>query len=184
MSAAARSSPSTDGSSRRSGSPNTTDEGAARRFRVRPDDYRQAEARARARGADAASASTIRIPTSPRGRRSTIWSTPGRIFTYVIISVRAGDAGRHHGRGTCATTGPAFDEGELRWPTGPDSDAATPVHQPAGHRRRGGRHRRRSAVVADHAVLRSEAASLCRRWQAAALRERLRERRRHPVSRA
>ena len=83
---------------------NTTDVGAARRFRIGPDGYRQAEANARARGGRS-SASIIRTPTSPPGHRRTISSTPGRISR--MSSFLSGPARRVTSRcGTCETTGP------------------------------------------------------------------------------
>jgi proteasome lid subunit RPN8/RPN11 len=95
---------------------NTTSEGAARRFRVSPDDYRQAEARASKRGGTLAGFYHSH-PNEPARPSAYDLAHAWPNFAYVIISVRAGVPGDitvWHLRDDRS----AFDEGELIWPTG------------------------------------------------------------------
>ena len=95
---------------------NTTNGGAARRFRIGPDGYRQAEANARARGGTLAGFYHSHPNEAARPSAYDLehaWPN----FTYVIISVRAGTPGDitvWHLRDDRS----GFDEGELIWPTG------------------------------------------------------------------
>ena len=95
---------------------NTTSGGAARRFRIGPDGYRQAEANARARGGTLAGFYHSHPNEAARPSAYDLehaWPN----FTYVIISVRAGTPGDitvWHLRDDRS----GFDEGELIWPTG------------------------------------------------------------------
>ena len=95
---------------------NTTSEGAARRFRVSPDDYRQAESRASKRGGTLAGFYHSH-PNEPARPSAYDLAHAWPNFAYVIISVRAGvpdDITVWHLRDDRS----AFDEGELIWPTG------------------------------------------------------------------
>jgi proteasome lid subunit RPN8/RPN11 len=95
---------------------NTTTEGAARRFRVSADDYRQAEKRASARGGTLAGFYHSH-PNEPARPSAYDLAHAWPNFVYVIISVRdrvPGDITVWHLRDDRS----AFDEGELRWPTG------------------------------------------------------------------
>ena len=71
-------------------------------------------------------ASIIHIPITRRGRRSTIWTMPGRRLSYVIVAVAAGVAGDmtawwlKEDRTT-------FEKGELHGDENPDSDTAPTV---------------------------------------------------------
>ena len=78
---------------------NTTSGGAARRFRIGPDGYRQAEARARARGGSLAGFYHSH-PNEPARPSAYDLEHAWPNLTYVIISVRAGVPG------ICATIGP------------------------------------------------------------------------------
>jgi proteasome lid subunit RPN8/RPN11 len=95
---------------------NTTSSGAARRFRIGPDGYRQAEARAGARGGTLVGFYHSHPDEAARPSAYDLehaWPN----LTYVIISVRAGTPGDitvWHLRDDRS----GFDEGELRWPTG------------------------------------------------------------------
>ena len=96
--------------------PNTTGGGAARRFRIGPDDYRLAEARARERGGTLAGFyhSHPEHPARPSAYDlEHAWPN----LSYVIVSVSDGTPGditvwrlRDDRSG--------FDEGELKWHTG------------------------------------------------------------------
>jgi proteasome lid subunit RPN8/RPN11 len=95
---------------------NTTSGGAARRFRIGPDGYRQAEANARARGGTLAGFYHSH-PNEPARPSAYDLEHAWPNFTYVIISVRAGTPGDitvWHLRDDRS----GFDEGELKWPTG------------------------------------------------------------------
>jgi proteasome lid subunit RPN8/RPN11 len=96
--------------------PNTTDAGAARRFRVGPSDYRAAEARATERKGTLAGFyhSHPNEPARP-SQYDLDHAWPNLI--YVIISVNAGipgDITAWHLRDDRT----AFDQGDLRWHTG------------------------------------------------------------------
>jgi proteasome lid subunit RPN8/RPN11 len=95
---------------------NTTDIGAARRFRIGPDDYRRAEALARERGGSLVGFYHSH-PNEPARPSAYDLEHAWPNFTYVIISVQAGtprDITVWHLRDDRS----GFDEGELRWPTG------------------------------------------------------------------
>jgi len=95
---------------------NIHESGTARRFRVSPDGYRQAEARARARGG-ALVGFYHSHPNEPARPSAYDLEHAWPNFTYVIISVRAGEPGditAWHLRDDRS----GFDEGELIWPTG------------------------------------------------------------------
>ena len=95
---------------------NTTDIGAARRFRIGPDGYRQADARARARGGSLVGFYHSH-PNEPARPSAYDLEHAWPNLTYVIISVRAGTPGditAWHLRDDRS----GFDEGELIWPTG------------------------------------------------------------------
>jgi proteasome lid subunit RPN8/RPN11 len=95
---------------------NTTSSGAARRFRIGPDGYRQADARARARGG-ALVGFYHSHPNAPARPSAYDLEHAWPNLTYVIISVRAGTPGditAWHLRDDRS----GFDEGELTWPTG------------------------------------------------------------------
>jgi proteasome lid subunit RPN8/RPN11 len=95
---------------------NTTGGGAARRFRIGPDGYRQAEARAQARGGTLVGFYHSH-PNEPARPSAYDLEHAWPNFTYVIISVRAGTPGditAWHLRDDRS----GFDEGELIWPTG------------------------------------------------------------------
>jgi len=95
---------------------NTTTEGAARRFKVSPDDYRRAEARARVRGGSLVGFYHSH-PNAPARPSAYDLEHAWPNFTYVIISVRAGvpgDITAWHLRDDRS----GFDEGELKWPIG------------------------------------------------------------------
>ena len=95
---------------------NTTDIGAARRFRIGPDGYRQADARARARGGSLVGFYHSH-PNEPARPSAYDLEHAWPNLTYVIISVRAGTPGDitvWHLRDDRS----GFDEGELIWPTG------------------------------------------------------------------
>jgi proteasome lid subunit RPN8/RPN11 len=96
--------------------PNTTSEGAARRFRVGPDDYRAAEKRARELGGRLAGFYHSH-PDAPARPSAYDLEHAWPNLTYVIISVRArvpGDITAWHLRDDRS----GFDEGELKWPIG------------------------------------------------------------------
>ena len=95
---------------------NTTDIGAARRFRIGPDGYRQADARARVRGGVLVGFYHSH-PNEPARPSAYDLEHAWPNLTYVIISVRAGTPGDitvWHLRDDRS----GFDEGELIWPTG------------------------------------------------------------------
>jgi proteasome lid subunit RPN8/RPN11 len=95
---------------------NIHESGTARRFRVSPEDYRQAEARARARGG-ALVGFYHSHPNEPARPSAYDLEHAWPNLTYVIISVRAGTPGditAWHLRDDRS----GFDEGELKWPTG------------------------------------------------------------------
>jgi len=95
---------------------NTTGGGAARRFRIGPEDYRLAEARARERGGTLVGFYHSH-PNEPARPSAYDLEHAWPNLIYVIISVRAGTPGditawylRDDRSG--------FDEGELKWPIG------------------------------------------------------------------
>ena len=95
---------------------NTTGGGAARRFRIGPDGYREAEARARERGG-ALVGFYHSHPNEPARPSQYDLDHAWPNLTYVIVSVNAGTPGditvwylRDDRSG--------FDEGELKWHTG------------------------------------------------------------------
>jgi proteasome lid subunit RPN8/RPN11 len=95
---------------------NTTGGGAARRFRIGPEGYRQAEARARELGGRLVGFYHSH-PNEPARPSAYDLEHAWPNLTYVIISVRAGtpaDITVWHLRDDRS----GFDEGELRWPTG------------------------------------------------------------------
>lgn len=95
---------------------NIHESGTARRFKVSPDDYRQAEARARARGGTLVGFYHSH-PNEPARPSAYDLEHAWPNLTYVIISVRAGTPGditAWHLRDDRS----GFDEGELKWPTG------------------------------------------------------------------
>ena len=95
---------------------NTTGGGAARRFRIGPDGYRQAEAQARERGA-ALAGFYHSHPNEPARPSAYDLEHAWPNFSYVIISVNDGTPGDitvWHLRDDRS----GFDEGELRWHTG------------------------------------------------------------------
>ncbi len=69
--------------------PNTTEEGPRRRFRVRPDDYRDAERRAAAQGAELLGFYHSH-PDHPARPSQYDLDHAWPFFSYVIVSVRAG----------------------------------------------------------------------------------------------
>ena len=95
---------------------NTTSSGAARRFRIGPDQYRQADRRARERGGSLVGFYHSHPDEAARPSAYDLehaWPN----LTYVIISVRAGvpaDITVWHLRDDRS----GYDEGEVRWPTG------------------------------------------------------------------
>ena len=95
---------------------NTTGGGAARRFRIGPDGYRQAEARARERGGTLAGFYHSH-PNEPARPSAYDLEHAWPNFSYVIISVRDGkpeDITVWHLRDDRS----GFDEGELKWHIG------------------------------------------------------------------
>lgn len=95
---------------------NTTSSGAARRFRIGPDQYRQADTRARERGGSLVGFYHSH-PNEPARPSAYDLEHAWPNLTYVIISVRAGvpsDITVWHLRDDRS----GYDEGELRWPTG------------------------------------------------------------------
>lgn len=95
---------------------NTTGGGAARRFRIGPDGYRQAEARARERGGTLAGFYHSH-PNEPARPSAYDLEHAWPNFSYVIISVRDGTPGDitvWHLRDDRS----GFDEGELKWHIG------------------------------------------------------------------
>jgi proteasome lid subunit RPN8/RPN11 len=98
------------------GLPNTTSEGAARRFRVGPEDYRVADARARALGGVLVGFYHSH-PDAPARPSAYDLAHAWPNLAYIIISVRAGVPGDitvWHLRDDRSE----FDEGELTWPIG------------------------------------------------------------------
>jgi proteasome lid subunit RPN8/RPN11 len=95
---------------------NTTAEGAARRFRIGPQGYREAEARARERGGTLAGFYHSH-PNEPARPSQYDLDHAWPNLTYVIVSVNAGTPGDitvWHLRDDRS----GFDEGELKWHTG------------------------------------------------------------------
>jgi proteasome lid subunit RPN8/RPN11 len=95
---------------------NTTTEGAARRFRVGPDEYRLAEKRARERGGSLVGFYHSH-PNEPARPSAYDLAHAWPNLVYVIISVRSGtpaDITAWHLRDDRST----FDQGELKWPIG------------------------------------------------------------------
>ena len=95
---------------------NSTGGGAARRFRIGPDGYRQAEARSRERGGTLAGFYHSH-PNEPARPSAYDLEHAWPNFVYVIISVREGAAGditAWHLRDDRS----GFDEGELKWHIG------------------------------------------------------------------
>ena len=95
---------------------NTTGGGAARRFRIGPDGYRQAEARAAERGGVLAGFYHSH-PNEPARPSQYDLDHAWPNFTYIIISVNGavpGDITVWHLRDDRS----GFDQGELRWHTG------------------------------------------------------------------
>jgi proteasome lid subunit RPN8/RPN11 len=95
---------------------NTTGGGAARRFRIGPDGYRDAEARAKERGGTLVGFYHSH-PNEPARPSQYDLDHAWPNLTYVIISVNGGTAGDitvWHLREDRS----GFDEGELRWHTG------------------------------------------------------------------
>jgi proteasome lid subunit RPN8/RPN11 len=95
---------------------NTTGGGAARRFRIGPDGYRQAEARSRERGGTLAGFYHSH-PNEPARPSAYDLEHAWPNFSYVIISVRDGTPGEitvWHLRDDRS----GFDEGELKWHIG------------------------------------------------------------------
>jgi proteasome lid subunit RPN8/RPN11 len=95
---------------------NTTGGGAARRFRIGPDGYRQAEARARERGGTLAGFYHSH-PNEPARPSAYDLEHAWPNFSYVIISVRDGTPAEvtvWHLRDDRS----GFDEGELKWHIG------------------------------------------------------------------
>ncbi len=72
--------------------PNTTEEGPRRRFLVRPEDYRATEARARASSADVLGFYHSH-PDHPARPSQYDLDHAWPVFSYVIVSVAAGDPG-------------------------------------------------------------------------------------------
>jgi proteasome lid subunit RPN8/RPN11 len=96
--------------------PNTTSGGAARRFRIGPDDYRRAEARAGEKGG-VLGGFYHSHPNEPARPSAYDLEHAWPNLAYVIISVRDGtpaDITVWHLRDDRS----GFDEGELKWPTG------------------------------------------------------------------
>jgi len=96
--------------------PNTTDSGAARRFRIGPGDYRAAEARASERKGTLAGFYHSH-PNEPARPSQYDLDHAWPNLVYVIISVNAGTPGditSWHLRDDRS----AFDQGDLRWHTG------------------------------------------------------------------
>ena len=95
---------------------NTTGGGAARRFRIGPDGYREAEARAKERGGTLVGFYHSH-PDEPARPSEYDLDHAWPNLTYVIISVNGGTPGDitvWHLREDRS----GFDEGELRWHTG------------------------------------------------------------------
>jgi proteasome lid subunit RPN8/RPN11 len=95
---------------------NSTGGGAARRFRIGPDGYRQAEARSRERGGTLAGFYHSH-PNEPARPSAYDLEHAWPNFVYVIISVREGTPGditAWHLRDDRS----GFDEGELKWHIG------------------------------------------------------------------
>lgn len=96
--------------------PNTTSGGAARRFRIGPDGYREAEGRARASGGTLVGFYHSH-PNEPARPSAYDLEHAWPNLVYVIVSVNGGVAGDitvWHLRDDRS----GFDEGELRWHTG------------------------------------------------------------------
>jgi proteasome lid subunit RPN8/RPN11 len=96
--------------------PNTTSGGAARRFRIGPDGYREAEARARASGGTLVGFYHSH-PNEPARPSAYDLEHAWPNLIYVIVSVNAGTPGDvrvWHLRDDRS----GFDEGDLRWHTG------------------------------------------------------------------
>ena len=95
---------------------NTTDIGAARRFRIGPDDYRLAEGRARAAGGSLVGFYHSH-PNAPARPSAYDLEHAWPNLIYVIISVTAGTPGditAWHLRDDRS----GFEQGELKWVTG------------------------------------------------------------------
>ena len=94
--------------------PNTTDEGPRRRFLVRPDDYRAAEAQAKAAGGDLLCFYHSH-PDHPAESSQFDLDHAWPFFSYVIISVRDG-APQDLRSWRLREDRSQFDEEELTWP--------------------------------------------------------------------
>ena len=95
---------------------NTTEEGAARRFRVGPEHYRLAEGRARAAGGTLVGFYHSH-PNEPARPSAYDLAHAWPNLAYIIISVRAGTPAEitvWHLREDRSV----FDQGELKWPIG------------------------------------------------------------------
>jgi proteasome lid subunit RPN8/RPN11 len=95
---------------------NTTSGGAARRFRIGPDQYRQADKYARERGGSLVGFYHSH-PNEPARPSAYDLEHAWPNLTYVIISIRSGvpsDITVWHLRDDRS----GYDEGELRWPIG------------------------------------------------------------------
>ena len=172
--------------------PNTTDEGPRRRFLVRPSDYRAAEGRATTRRPRAARVLSL----APGSSGAAVAVRPRSRVAVVLLRHRFGASMENPARsrrGGCAR----IDRSSIRRRRGscvivqriqrhasqnPHSHAASALHRQARRRRARRRDDRRAARQSDDQVRRAEAASLQRARQAAELRQRLRQRRRHPLS--
>ncbi|HXW06748.1 MAG TPA: M67 family metallopeptidase [Vicinamibacterales bacterium] len=96
--------------------PNTTSSGAARRFRIGPDSYREAERRAHALGGTLVGFYHSH-PNEPARPSAYDLEHAWPNLVYVIISIVQGaprDITAWHLRDDRS----GFDEGELKWPTG------------------------------------------------------------------
>ena len=95
---------------------NTTGGGAARRFRIGPEGYRQSEARARERGGKLAGFYHSH-PNEPSRPSAYDLEHAWPNLTYVIISVNGGTPGDITGW-HLRDDRSGFDQGELKWHTG------------------------------------------------------------------
>ncbi|OFW13042.1 MAG: hypothetical protein A3F70_17855 [Acidobacteria bacterium RIFCSPLOWO2_12_FULL_67_14] len=110
--------------------PNTTEEGPRRRFRIRPQDYRDAERQASAAGAELLGFYHSH-PDHPARPSQYDLDHAWPFFSYVIVSVRAG-APEAMTSWRLRDDRSAFDQEELTYEHDSHPDAAATVHRQEG----------------------------------------------------